>query len=659
MPPECALCDEAVPLAYAYGARRVCRGCYTKNLKAECSRCGGHKSVCSRIDGEPICTACHVRDPRNHEICSICKTPAYPRARPSGRPVCQLCYEPPKHRCTECGEMAPAQTTRPRVLCGRCYTSVVLGKPPVRRLGASKRAMRRRVCSTCGQRRLCTNFIGDEPQCTDCAGRPARTCASCRRSRPAQAIWSIGPICNGCYDGKPGVCGRCTRKGLTIKFRQEALCHACAGKPTQSICQGCGHLEGLYERGHCAGCVLDERLTAILQDLTGEMSARLIRLKNLLLEHPSPEVVLRWIGGSKKAVQILKSLARDELELSHATLDELGEARSISFLRCLLMSSGVLPERSQRFFLLSPWLERFLRRCAPADRSVLSAFAQWHVFRRLRHKGQHGDISEGSNRWARARLRAAAAFLKHLTAKSHSMKTCNQHLLDEWLAAGSTSAYLVRDFVAWAYRRNLMPELTVPLRKVVSATNPIEHDTRWAIIRRLIDDATIAIELRVAGALTLLFAQHVSRIVRLTDAHVVNIGDDTCVVMGREPTPLPEPFSALIVQLVQLRRGQQRARMASGQRLLYPGKNYGQPTTTDALTKRLGAIGIVARACRNAALMEMAAELPAAILRDLLGIHINVAVEWNRTAGHSHASYVGRLKRQRDKQHIPRRSLLL
>lgn len=223
-------------------------------------------------------------------------------------------------------------------------------------------------------------------------------------------------------------------------------------------------------------------------------------------------------------------------------------------------------------------------------------------------------------------------------------------MLDEWLAGGSTSAYLVRDFVFWAHRRNLMQQLVVPLRNVKTPVEPIDTEARWASIRRLIRDGTVPGDLRVAGALNLLFGQHVSRIVRLTDTHVINIGGETCVVLGREPAPLPEPFGRLILELVELRRRQKRAQLPSAHVLLFPGKNYGKPTTTDVLTDRFKTIGITARAGRSAALMEVAATLPAPVLRDLLGVHMNVAVLWNRAAGHSYANYVGRLKRQRDSE---------
>jgi hypothetical protein len=45
-------------------------------------------------------------------------------------------------------------------------------------------------------------------------------------------------------------------------------------------------------------------------------------------------------------------------------------------------------------------------------------------------------------------------------------------------------------------------------------------------------------------------------------------------------------------------------------------------------------------------------------LRDLIGVHINVAVDWNRAAGYSYANYVGRLKRDRKKKGAPRRAII-
>lgn len=46
------------------------------------------------------------------------------------------------------------------------------------------------------------------------------------------------------------------------------------------------------------------------------------------------------------------------------------------------------------------------------------------------------------------------------------------------------------------------------------------------------------------------------------------------------------------------------------------------------LSGRLLRYGIDVRASRNTALMALASDLPAPILSEMLGIHINAAVEW-------------------------------
>jgi hypothetical protein len=51
-------------------------------------------------------------------------------------------------------------------------------------------------------------------------------------------------------------------------------------------------------------------------------------------------------------------------------------------------------------------------------------------------------------------------------------------------------------------------------------------------------------------------------------------------------------------------------------------------TSGPQLTNRLNRHGINARPARNGALAGLAADIPAAILADLLGMHINTAVRW-------------------------------
>jgi len=63
-------------------------------------------------------------------------------------------------------------------------------------------------------------------------------------------------------------------------------------------------------------------------------------------------------------------------------------------------------------------------------------------------------------------------------------------------------------------------------------------------------------------------------------------------------------------------------------RWLFPGRVPGQPIDGHSLTNLLNRHGVAVRPARNGALAALAADLPAAILADLLGLHVNTAVRW-------------------------------
>ena len=59
-----------------------------------------------------------------------------------------------------------------------------------------------------------------------------------------------------------------------------------------------------------------------------------------------------------------------------------------------------------------------------------------------------------------------------------------------------------------------------------------------------------------------------------------------------------------------------------------PGTCPGRPITAARLGERLRSIGIYAQTGRRAALLDLAAQLPAAVLADLLGLHETTAAKW-------------------------------
>jgi hypothetical protein len=79
---------------------------------------------------------------------------------------------------------------------------------------------------------------------------------------------------------------------------------------------------------------------------------------------------------------------------------------------------------------------------------------------------------------------------------------------------------------------------------------------------------------------------------------------------------------------------------------LFPGGAPARPLSTGRLILRLKALGVPARVSRNSALMDLAAELPAAVLSQLLGLHINTAARWTDEAGNTRPDYAAELSRR-------------
>jgi GrpB-like predicted nucleotidyltransferase (UPF0157 family) len=76
------------------------------------------------------------------------------------------------------------------------------------------------------------------------------------------------------------------------------------------------------------------------------------------------------------------------------------------------------------------------------------------------------------------------------------------------------------------------------------------------------------------------------------------------------------------------------------------GGRPGQPISAFQLTERLRQIGIRSGQARSAALFQLATDLPAAVLARMLGIHITVAVAWQRASAGDWAAYAADVSRR-------------
>ncbi|UKY50312.1 hypothetical protein [Streptomyces inhibens] len=101
---------------------------------------------------------------------------------------------------------------------------------------------------------------------------------------------------------------------------------------------------------------------------------------------------------------------------------------------------------------------------------------------------------------------------------------------------------------------------------------------------------------------------------------------------GSSPVVLPAPLAGLVRDLVATRRGKAKIGTPDDVPWLFPGGHPGRPLTDSQIGKRLHSIGIRPKQDRSTALFTLATELPAAILARMLGVHIKVAVQWQKAS---------------------------
>jgi hypothetical protein len=297
---------------------------------------------------------------------------------------------------------------------------------------------------------------------------------------------------------------------------------------------------------------------------------------------------------------------------------------------------------------LERWARQQLDTMADTDEQrLLRAYLTWHLLRRLRRRVQvqRRPTSPEQVIGVQTRVRTTIRLLAWLKANRLTLATCRQPDLDRWLALpGSRHA---DDLLRWALRRRHAVGLQVPQRDWLGPPIDIDSDQRWQLARRLLNDPTIGLVDRVAGLLVLLYAQSLAAIVRLTTDHVT-VGEDGQVRLrlGQAPVLLVEPLAGLVVRLVAARKGHATVGHPGTSPWLFPGGRPGRPLSSKRLSVRLNRLGIAARQHRSAALLQLAAELPAAVLARLLGVSTDSAARWQRLAAGDWAGYAAQLSRR-------------
>lgn len=473
------------------------------------------------------------------------------------------------------------------------------------------------------------------------------------RSFPAGAgDLAMGPVCRSCYRrirANPQPCTGCgqTRALIGRSPDGQGLCGPCAGTELDYTCRTCHQPNQLYAEGRCARCVLLDRVGELLtgpggRDGAGEAVGAWLRpVADTLATAGRAESVLRWLQRGRGA-SLLVQLAALDRPVTHADLDRLPQPDRLDllYLRRLLVHAGVLPGRVEALERLDPWLDRLLADRPAAHGSVVRPFAQWAVLRTARRSATRGTYTSSAAERDRAEIRAAADLLTDLDQQGLTLTGLTQTYLDRRLAGHPPAAEHLRCFLTWTTARGLTGPLLVPVQRHGTPTHFLDEDEYLAQLRRCLH-GPLPLTVRVAGGLVLLFGQPLTRIARLTAGAISHRGDLVLLTLADHPVLLPPTLAHLVQQLADQPQLVSALPPSPGaSRWLFPGRPAGQPLTASTLGRWLNAHGIHARPARNTALLQLAGDLPAAVLAELLGLHINTAVGWSGYARRDWVAYL-------------------
>jgi hypothetical protein len=569
--------------------------------------------------------------------------------------------EPP---CPRCGRQRPlGGLVEGLRVCGGCRSKA--------------RALR---CGRCGKVRPPARLNdGGQPICQYCWHRDPRSwkhCARCGNSRRVAAITDAGPVCQTCRSGPAvacsicgsgdsgrigisqatgtPVCERCRKRWITCSgcgtgaplkggSLSEPLCARCLN-PDPAFWKRCAscHQTWQLSNAECTRCCLDRKLKQILTPPGGTAPAELDRLREALTGIGRPDLMLDWLNkpGVRAALQAVAA----RRPITHEALDTLPPGRTLVHLRSMLVAAGALPARDERLTALEQWTAQVIAgRQTLQHRRLLHGYAVWHLLRRLRRRLNGQPASDHQVKNVRNQVTAAAAFLDWLDAQGLTLAACTQGDLDRWLAGHPRLKARSSNFVRWAVTRRHASRLTAPAARWTGPSGPLDHDRRWADARRLLHDDTCPAADRVAGLLILLYAQKLSVITTLTTQHVLHQDGRTLLRLGSRPVTLPAPLDTLIDTLAARRKAPGSSLLEVPSSWLFPGRRPGSPLTADALALRLHARGISPRQGRCTALLALATDVPAAILAKTLGIHVQVATQWQKISAGDWAAYAADL----------------
>lgn len=352
---------------------------------------------------------------------------------------------------------------------------------------------------------------------------------------------------------------------------------------------------------------------------------------------PDPRSVAVWLGKST-AADLLAGMARTGQTISHDALDALPPGRDVNYIREILVRTEVLPPRNEYLERIEPWLDRHLMSYPAEHGRLVRNYAVWYLLHRVRRSKR--QLGRAGAQRIRNQVRVALEFLAWIEERGSSLTAMDQGDVNAWLANGNWRHREIRPFLHWTSQRRITNETSAPANRPGQPSIFIDEADHLEQLHRCLNDDTIDTDLRAGGALILLYAISTTRVLALRRNQVTTRDADTYLTLGDHELVLPPKLAELLIQLPRSTRRSTLPEPPAPDSLLFPGRTPDRPVDAGVFGKRLKRSGFTIRGGRNTALIGLAAELPAAVIADLLAIDIVTATRWAQYAKRDWSDYL-------------------
>lgn len=364
---------------------------------------------------------------------------------------------------------------------------------------------------------------------------------------------------------------------------------------------------------------------------------------------PNPSASLKWPRNNHR---LFVQFGAGTLAIDHAALDELPRSKRIERLRLRLVATGCLPPRNTFAADFQAWLHDYLADVTPAtNQRLLREYGHWRLLPRLRQPRSNKPQTYSALSLVKSRIKGARGFLDWCTARGLTLRTATQDDLNEFVTATPALRPQMEPFVNWTTKNNKSRRLSCPSLRDRPPKPIATDDERWQLLRRLLHDCDLDLADRVAGALILLYAQPLSRVLKIRRSDVkleASDGADSAdarvvtLQFGETPIELPAPLSQLIAELAARDSGSQTSLLTKPADWLFPGTREGQHFSEPRMKTRLRMIGLKAGPARSRAMIHLAQRVDAPVLARTLDISYTSATRWSELAGRTYNGYVVR-----------------